>query len=629
MKKYLFSLVAVSVAGSATIDTAQAQASISPEEIQPKQSSDVVTHENRITVNADALRVRKGPSTSDRILGLVSNEQSLTVVDETNDWYKIKHNNKDAYVHKNYVLPNYVKVNTTTLRIRTGPSTSHSTLGLVSEGEILQVIKEIDGWYKIKYNNRDAYVCKEYVTTNNLTVKNKTSKVEASGSYTVNVSSLRIRTGPNNSHTVLGVLNKGQVVQVVGEVQDWYKIKFNGKDAYINKDYVSGGTNNTSRPPQTGQTKSVQKDGTYSVDTTVLRVRTGPANYYPVIGGVLKGQHLQVVDVENNWYKIKYNNHTGYVSHEFVKFVKGESAQEQVKQEQNQQTSQKQAKPEQNQQPPQEQAKPEQDQLLLQEQVKQERNQQTSQEQAKPEQDQQLLQEQEKQKRNQQTSQEQVKPEQDQQPPQDYYVKPNSLNVRSGPGVNYEALGVVESNQKVKVIGQKSGWYKINYNGQIGFVGMNYLSKTMVTSTKQQPSQSNTPNNENRISGFIKPAAGNYSSGFGKRDGHMHYGLDIAASGKVPVVAAADGIVTRSYYSASYGNVVFVSHNITGQTYTTVYAHLNSRSISAGQSVKQGQQIGIMGNTGQSEGQHLHFEIHKGEWNAQKSNAVNPKLYIK
>ncbi|MFZ7707537.1 SH3 domain-containing protein [Bacillus cereus] len=57
---------------------------------------------------------------------------------------------------------------------------------------------------------------------------------------------------------------------------------------------------------------------------------TGPANYHPVIGGVLKGQSLQVVDIENGWYKIKYNNRTGYVSGEFVKFLKGSSTQEQT-----------------------------------------------------------------------------------------------------------------------------------------------------------------------------------------------------------------------------------------------------------------------------------------------------------
>ncbi|KZD56508.1 N-acetylmuramoyl-L-alanine amidase [Bacillus cereus] len=195
--------------------------------------------------------------------------------------------------------------------------------------------------------------------------------------------------------------------------------------------------------------------------------------------------------------------------------------------------------------------------------------------------------------------------------------------------MNYEVIGVVEPNQKIQVVGQQAGWYKINYNGKTGFVGMNYLSKTKVATVEEQPPSEVGTTNENTASGFIKPAAGSYTSGFEKRGGQMHYGLDIAASGTVSVSAAADGVVTRSYYSESYGNVVFISHNMNGQTYTTVYAHLNSRSVSAGQSVKQGQQIGFMGNTGQSEGQHLHFEVHKGEWNAQKSNAVNPKLYIK
>ncbi|MCP8969283.1 murein hydrolase activator EnvC family protein [Ectobacillus ponti] len=128
--------------------------------------------------------------------------------------------------------------------------------------------------------------------------------------------------------------------------------------------------------------------------------------------------------------------------------------------------------------------------------------------------------------------------------------------------------------------------------------------------------------------GFIKPAAGAYSSGFGSRSDGNHKGLDIAASGTVPIAAAAAGTVIRSYYSASYGNVVFISHRIHGQAYTTVYAHMRTRTVSAGQSVSQGQQIGIMGNTGMSEGQHLHFEVHEGDWNLAKSNAVDPRKYL-
>ncbi|MBA9026764.1 murein hydrolase activator EnvC family protein [Peribacillus huizhouensis] len=127
---------------------------------------------------------------------------------------------------------------------------------------------------------------------------------------------------------------------------------------------------------------------------------------------------------------------------------------------------------------------------------------------------------------------------------------------------------------------------------------------------------------------FTRPSAGYVSSGFGGRWGKSHNGIDIAASGTVPVIATADGVVIRAYKSSSYGNVVMVSHSINGQTFTSVYAHLNSMSVSAGQVVSKGQQVGYMGNTGHSYGQHLHFELHKGAWNAAKSNAVNPLNYV-
>lgn len=128
---------------------------------------------------------------------------------------------------------------------------------------------------------------------------------------------------------------------------------------------------------------------------------------------------------------------------------------------------------------------------------------------------------------------------------------------------------------------------------------------------------------------FTNPAAGRFTSGFGPRWGSFHYGIDIAQRGSgVPIVAAASGVVFTSYYSTSYGNVIFVRHNVDGQVYTTVYAHLDSRHVSTGDIVSKGQQIGYMGNTGNSFGQHLHFELHRGDWNARKSNAINPLEFL-
>ncbi len=127
---------------------------------------------------------------------------------------------------------------------------------------------------------------------------------------------------------------------------------------------------------------------------------------------------------------------------------------------------------------------------------------------------------------------------------------------------------------------------------------------------------------------FMKPANAPQTSGFGSRWGELHAGIDLAKGGTVPIVASASGTVIKSYYSSSYGNVVFIAHYINGQKYTTVYAHMRNRLVGNGASVKKGQQIGNMGSTGRSTGQHLHFEIHKGDWNQSKSNAVNPNNYF-
>lgn len=133
---------------------------------------------------------------------------------------------------------------------------------------------------------------------------------------------------------------------------------------------------------------------------------------------------------------------------------------------------------------------------------------------------------------------------------------------------------------------------------------------------------------------FHLPVQGYVSSPFGPRNNpltgkpEIHKGIDLVNAKGTPIHAAAGGIVLRAGSATGYGNVVMVTHLIDRQVYTTVYAHLDSISVSAGQTVMPGETVGTLGTTGWSTGPHLHFELHKGEWAVGQPNAVDPAPYI-
>ncbi|EAG9231854.1 murein hydrolase activator EnvC [Listeria monocytogenes] len=152
----------------------------------------------------------------------------------------------------------------------------------------------------------------------------------------------------------------------------------------------------------------------------------------------------------------------------------------------------------------------------------------------------------------------------------------------------------------------------------------------------KQPSSASNGATETVSSGggqFIKPASGILTSGFSERTNPVtgkyesHKGQDIAGGGTITVSAAASGTVVFSGFGASgsgfggYGYVVKIDH---GNGFQTLYGHMRAGSLKVvtGQRVSQGQPIGIMGSTGQSTGQHLHFEIHKN------GIPVDPAPYI-
>ena len=115
-----------------------------------------------------------------------------------------------------------------------------------------------------------------------------------------------------------------------------------------------------------------------------------------------------------------------------------------------------------------------------------------------------------------------------------------------------------------------------------------------------------SPSRTPSAAGFIWPVHGVVTSGYGWRWGRMHEGIDIAVGSGTPVVSAAAGTVIVAGWLGGYGNLVVVDH---GNGIATAYGHNSTVTVGTGQYVAQGQLIAYSGNTGNSTGPHVHFEV--------------------
>jgi murein DD-endopeptidase MepM/ murein hydrolase activator NlpD len=118
---------------------------------------------------------------------------------------------------------------------------------------------------------------------------------------------------------------------------------------------------------------------------------------------------------------------------------------------------------------------------------------------------------------------------------------------------------------------------------------------------------------------YVWPASAHYLSGF-DYDPAIHPAIDIAGAEGSPVYAADSGVVVYSGWSDhGYGNLLVIDHGGA----QSAYAHMSAVAVTCGQSVSQGEVVGAIGNTGNSSGAHLHFEINIGGF-----GKVNPWNYL-
>ncbi|PJZ46767.1 peptidoglycan DD-metalloendopeptidase family protein [Leptospira brenneri] len=212
------------------------------------------------------------------------------------------------------------------------------------------------------------------------------------------------------------------------------------------------------------------------------------------------------------------------------------------------------------------------------------------------------------------------------------YVRSISLRMRDEPNDYGSVVSTIPGDEKIKIIdtkkeietigGVRSKWLYVSWNDEWeGWVFGGFVSK------ERGPLVDNDD-----ISKYFQIPVDNdryVSSNFGTRvdpvtgkQGAFHSGIDLPASIGTPIKAVSDGKVWRTITtSGGYGMLTILSHKNNIFTY---YAHQNERQVKEGDSVRSGDIIGQVGNTGKSTGPHLHFEVRKGP----DQQALDPDAYL-
>ncbi|MGN1299745.1 MAG: SH3 domain-containing protein [Clostridia bacterium] len=244
------------------------------------------------TVTTETLNLRSEASTNSSVIELLNANEKLDIISEDGNWYKVEHNGKEGYVSKEYVELNSedttnkpeqsentnlsnvtnqsanIEVNTaiklekdTVIKIL--PLINSNNLGNVKAGEEITVIAKANNWIFVqtadiagwiinvnetikdtdteKATNIEDEDKKEPEQTGNDKKEDKQNETNYEQSVTkyVNASSVYLRREPSTDATIVTTLIKNTDVKVTGEVEDWYKVKFNDYSGYIHKELLS------------------------------------------------------------------------------------------------------------------------------------------------------------------------------------------------------------------------------------------------------------------------------------------------------------------------------------------------------------------------------------------------------
>ncbi|MDN4736297.1 SH3 domain-containing protein [Clostridium perfringens] len=473
-------------------------------------------------ISSEDLGLRKGADSSHEIITSIPRGARVNIIDKISDnWYKVGYKDFVGYVEAkdirvlgdNLNQDNVGLISANQLNVRTSPNENGQVIGTLHKNDKVNVLdKSIDGWYKIDFNGRRAYVSSKYVNlisykNNEVKTEVKKEPIEGTGKVNINTA-LNVRQASTTNSRIIGSLKGGEKVNIISESNGFYKIEFNNSYGYVYSKYISKDGDSEKvqvvkqeevkkekvdeskkeakatpkAEPVVLAVRSLNKTGIVNVSSS-LNVREGASTSSKVIGSLSGNTKVTIVGEEGAFYKIEYKGSHGYVAKEYVKDVT-----ESNNSNQGTQTPEKPSTPE----------------------------------------------------STEKTGIVNVS---------------SSLNVREGASTSSKVIGSLSGNTKVTIVGEEGAFYKIEYKGSHGYVAKEYVKDVTESNNSNQGTQ--TPEKPSTPESTEKTGIVNVSSSLNVRSSASTSSKvigSLSGNSKVTIVGE-EGEFYKIEYKGSHGYV--------------------------------------------------------------------------
>ncbi|EJT6612990.1 SH3 domain-containing protein [Clostridium perfringens] len=407
-------------------------------------------------ISSEDIGLRKGADSSHEIITSIPSGARVNIIDKmSKDWYKVSYKDFTGYLQAKDIRvlgdelnqDNVGLISANQLNVRTSPNENGQVIGTLHKNDKVNVLdKSIDGWYKIDFNGRRAYVSSKYVNlisykNNEVKTEVKKEPIEGTGKVNINTA-LNVRQASTTNSRIIGSLKGGEKVNIISESNGFYKIEFNNSYGYVYSKYISKDGDSEKvqvvkqeevkkekvdeskkeakatpkAEPVVLAVRSLNKTGIVNVSSS-LNVRSSASTSSKVIGSLSGNTKVTIIGEEGAFYKIEYKGSHGYVAKEYVKDVT-----ENNNSNQGTQTPEKPSTPE----------------------------------------------------STEKTGIVNVS---------------SSLNVREGASTSSKVIGSLSGNTKVTIVGEEGAFYKIEYKGSHGYVAKEYIKDVTESNNSNQGTQ--------------------------------------------------------------------------------------------------------------------------------------------